>query len=94
EVCMDSLVFSADTILAVRPSRSGIQPVSYHITGEQPNVLPLEGEIVSSNYYRLDGVYAGNAFSALKAGLYIRKDLYDDGRSSVCKVLIVESQTN
>lgn len=94
EVCIDSLVFSADTILAIRPSRSGILPVTYHITDESRDILPLEGVIVSSNYYRLDGVYAGDAFSALKAGLYIRKDLYEDGRSAVSKVLIVESQTD
>lgn len=94
EVCIDSLTFSADTILTVRPTRSGIQPVTYHITGEIRDILPLEGEIVSSKYYRLDGVYAGDAFSALKAGLYIRKDLYDDGRSSVSKIFIVDSQTD
>jgi len=94
EVCIDSLVFSADTILAVRPTRSGIHPVTYHITDERTDLLPMAGEIVSSNYYRLDGVYAGNASSALKAGVYIRKDLYEDGHSSVSKVLIVANQIN
>lgn len=95
EICIDKLNFSEDgTIIMVTPTRRGIDPVILDHVSSALSILDVEHinnlKLKERKIYNFSGQYLGNDINSLKNGVYIIKDIYDNGSVSTKKILKFE----
>ncbi len=95
EVCIDSLTFDENgTINTIIPTHTGIKPVNLNDTTsvgiyevERKQNIPENATLISRYIYNLSGICVGKKINSLQAGIYIIKDIYDNGYVNITKYL-------
>lgn len=91
EVCIDRLEFNDDgTIRKVVPTHRGIDPVnngSSAIDDVTSDSVGGNSHVVKSFFYNVSGIFVGNRVPT-ETGLYIRKDVFANGRSTATKFVV------
>lgn len=94
EVCIDRLNFNSDgTIQQVTTTRKGIAPVILNATNTAVSDIHVDGnsfngKIVKQYVYNYAGQLIGNDISKFNQGIFIVKNIYDDQKVEVKKIIL------